>query len=146
MIQYPRVQFQLTSHVTEWNSGHPREDAVVSFADVAWVATEGAEYPTRLKTEVRSNLPLQDDLFFEKFPSRHIFLPNLSQKEPPPKTITLVNEEALQKNCALENELVALRTLIAKIVTLQKQQNLTAGRLLQRCLLVSWLAQLTILT
>ncbi|EHB13743.1 Mitochondrial fission regulator 1 [Heterocephalus glaber] len=129
LIQCPRVQFQLTSHATDWNSSHPGEDAVVSFADVAWVATEGGEGSTRLRTEVRSNLPLQDDLFFEKPPSRHISLPNLSQEEPPPKTTALANEAALQKICALENELAALRAQIAKIVTLQEQQNLTAGDL-----------------
>lgn len=129
VIQCPRVQFQLTSHVTEWTSSHPREDAVASFADVAWVATEGGENSTRLRTEVRSSLPLQDDLLFEKPPTRHISLPNLSQEEPPPKTTVLANEEALQKICALENELAALRAQIAKIVTLQEQQNLTAGYL-----------------
>lgn len=38
------------------------------------------------------------------------------------------NEEALQKISALENELATLRAQIAKIVTMQEQQNLTAGR------------------
>uniref|UniRef100_A0A8C2UU03 Mitochondrial fission regulator n=2 Tax=Chinchilla lanigera TaxID=34839 RepID=A0A8C2UU03_CHILA len=38
LIQCPRVQFQLTSHVTEWNSSPLRDDAVASFADVTWVA------------------------------------------------------------------------------------------------------------
>jgi hypothetical protein len=50
----------------------------------------------------------------------------LSQEEPPLKTIALANEEALQKICALENELAALRAQIAKIVTLQEQQNVIA--------------------
>uniref|UniRef100_A0A8D2GRE0 Mitochondrial fission regulator n=1 Tax=Urocitellus parryii TaxID=9999 RepID=A0A8D2GRE0_UROPR len=117
----------LTSHATEWSPNHLGEDAVVSFADVGWVATEEGECSTRLRTEVRSNPPLQDDLpFFEKPPSRHISLPSLSQEAPPPKNTVLANEEALQKICALENELATLRAQIAKIVTLQEQQNLTA--------------------
>lgn len=39
----------------------------------------------------------------------------------------MANEEALQKISALENELASLRAQIAKIVTLQEQQNLTTG-------------------
>ncbi|KAL6054307.1 hypothetical protein STEG23_037308 [Scotinomys teguina] len=78
-------------------------------------------------TEVRSKSLLEDDLpCFEKPPSRHISLPNLSQDEHPPKT-ALASEEALQKISALENELAALRAQIAKIVTLQEQQSLGAG-------------------
>ncbi|XP_014396496.1 PREDICTED: mitochondrial fission regulator 1 [Myotis brandtii] len=126
LIQCPRVQFQLTSPTTEWSPSHPGEDAVASLADVGWVAEEEGECSTRRRTEVRSRQPLQDDLpFFEKPPSRQLSLPNLSPEEPPLKT-PLANEEALQKISALENELAALRAQIAKIVTLQEQQNLTA--------------------
>ncbi|XP_023104320.2 mitochondrial fission regulator 1 [Lynx canadensis] len=129
LIQCPRVQFQLTSPTTEWSPSHPGEDAVVSFADVGWVANEEEECSTRRRTEVRSRQPLQDGLpFFEKPPSRELSLPNLSPEEPQLKT-ALANEEALQKICALENELAALRAQIAKIVTLQEQQNLIAGDL-----------------
>ncbi|XP_034524396.1 mitochondrial fission regulator 1 [Ailuropoda melanoleuca] len=129
LIQCPRVQFQLTSPTTEWSPSHPREDAVVSFADVGWVAKEEGECSTRRRTEVRSRQPLQDDLpFFEKLPSRQFSLPNLSPEDPQQKT-ALANEEALQKISALENELAALRAQIAKIVTLQEQQNLIAGDL-----------------
>lgn len=39
----------------------------------------------------------------------------------------MANEEALQKINALENELASLRAQIAKIVTLQEQQNSTTG-------------------
>ncbi|XP_006716547.2 mitochondrial fission regulator 1 isoform X1 [Homo sapiens] len=130
LIQCPRVQFQINSHATEWSPSHPGEDAVASFADVGWVAKEEGECSARLRTEVRSRPPLQDDLlFFEKAPSRQISLPDLSQEEPQLKTPALANEEALQKICALENELAALRAQIAKIVTQQEQQNLTAGDL-----------------
>ncbi|CAK7289791.1 Mitochondrial fission regulator 1 [Vulpes lagopus] len=128
LIQCPRVQFQLTSPTTEWSPSHP-EDAVVSFADVGWVAKEEGECSTRRRTDIRSRQPLQDDLpFSEKPPSRQFSLPSLSPEEPQQKT-ALANEEALQKICALENELAALRAQIAKIVTLQEQQNLTAGDL-----------------
>ncbi|XP_021543834.1 mitochondrial fission regulator 1 [Neomonachus schauinslandi] len=129
LIQCPRVQFQLTSPTTEWSPNHPGEDAVVSFADVGWVAKEEGECSTRRRTEVRSRQPLQDDLpFLEKPPSRQFSLPNLSPENPQQKR-ALANEEALQKICALENELAALRAQIAKIVTLQEQQNLIAGDL-----------------
>ncbi|XP_034867137.1 mitochondrial fission regulator 1 isoform X1 [Mirounga angustirostris] len=129
LIQCPRVQFQLTSPTTEWSPNHPGEDAVVSFADVGWVAKEEGECSTRRRTEVRSRQSLQDDLpFLEKPPSRQFSLPNLSPENPQQKR-ALANEEALQKICALENELAALRAQIAKIVTLQEQQNLIAGDL-----------------
>ncbi|XP_011362924.1 mitochondrial fission regulator 1 [Pteropus vampyrus] len=127
LIQCPRVQFQLTSPTTEWSPSHLGEDAVASFADVGWVATEEGECSTRQRTEVCLRQPLQDELpFFEKPPSRQFSLPNLSPEKPQLKT-PLANEEALQKICALENELAALRAQIAKIVTLQEQHNLTAG-------------------
>ncbi|MXQ91891.1 hypothetical protein E5288_WYG019558 [Bos mutus] len=130
LIQCPRVQFQLTSPTTEWSSSPSGEDAVVSFADVGWVAEEEGECSTRQRIEVRSRPTLQDDLpFFEKPHSRQPSLPTLSPEEPPLQTSTLANEEALQKICALESELAALRAQIAKIVTLQEQQNLSAGDL-----------------
>lgn len=130
LIQCPRVQFQLTSPTTEWSSSPPGEDAVVSFADVGWVAEEEGECSTRQRIEVRSRPTLQDDLpFLEKPHSRQPSLPTLSPEEPPVQTSTLANEEALQKICALESELAALRAQIAKIVTLQEQQNLRAGDL-----------------
>ncbi|KAM9051274.1 mitochondrial fission regulator 1 isoform 2-T4 [Megaptera novaeangliae] len=106
LIQCPRVQFQLTSPTTEWNPSQPGEDAVVSFADVGWVAREEGECLTRRRTEIRLRQPLQDDLpFFEKPPGRQFSLPNLSLEEPPLQTRTLANEEALQKICALESDL-----------------------------------------
>ncbi|XP_057591476.1 mitochondrial fission regulator 1 [Hippopotamus amphibius kiboko] len=126
LIQCPRVHFQLTNPATEWSPSHPGEDAVVSFADVGWVAKEEGECSTRQRTEVRQ--PLQDDLpFFGTPPSRQYSLPNLSPEEPALQTTALANEEALQKICALESELAALRAQIAKIVTLQEQQHLSAG-------------------
>ena len=127
LIQCPRVQFQLTSPTTEWSSSPPGEDAAVSFADVGWVAEEEGECSARQRIEVRSRPTLQDDPFLEKPHSRQPSLPALSPEERPVQTSTLANEEALQKICALESELAALRAQIAKIVTLQEQQNLSAG-------------------
>ncbi|XP_049637792.1 mitochondrial fission regulator 1 [Suncus etruscus] len=128
LIQCPRVHFQLTSPATEWSPSHSGEETVASFADVGWVAKEEGECSMRQRTEVRSRQSsLQDELhFFEKPPSRHISLPNLSSEEPQAKTSTLASEEALQKINALENELAALRAQIAKIVTLQEHQHLAA--------------------
>ena len=97
------------------------------FLIFSYKACDSQPYCLPCRTEVRSRQPLQDALpFFEKPPSRQFSLPNLSPEEPQVKT-PLANEEALQKICALENELAALRAQIAKIVTLQEQQNLTAG-------------------
>ncbi|XP_052028403.1 mitochondrial fission regulator 1-like [Apodemus sylvaticus] len=117
----------LISHATEWSPIHSGEDVVASFADVGWVATEEGECSTRLRTEVRSMPPLEEDpLCFEKPPSRHISLSNLSQDKPSSKK-TLANEDTLQKVSVLENEFAALTVQIAKIVTLQEQQSPSAG-------------------
>lgn len=126
LIQCPRVQFQLTSPTTELSPSHPGEDAVASFADVGWVAEEDEECSTRRRTEARPRQRLQDDVpSSEKPPSTQLSSPSPPPEEAPLRT-PLANEEALQKICALENELAALRAQIAKIVTLQEQQNLTA--------------------
>ncbi|XP_007947929.1 mitochondrial fission regulator 1 [Orycteropus afer afer] len=130
LIQCPRVQFQLANYETQWGPNHQEEDAVASFADIGWVAKDKEEYSTRLRTEVKTRYPLHDDIpFLEKPPSSQASLPHLSQEEAPPKTAALASEEALQKISALENELATLRAQIAKIVTLQEQQTLTAGDL-----------------
>ncbi|MEJ1279640.1 mitochondrial fission regulator 1 [Cricetulus griseus] len=51
LIQCPRVQFQLTSHATEWSPTPPGDDVVASFADVGWVAAEEGECSTKLRSE-----------------------------------------------------------------------------------------------
>ncbi|XP_078009513.1 mitochondrial fission regulator 1 isoform X2 [Phascolarctos cinereus] len=128
LIQCPRVQFQLTSHLTELSPNQHQEDAVASFADVGWVAKEEGEVSTRLRTEIRSKQAPPDELhFFEKPLNRQVSLPNLAQEDPEPKVTVLANDEALQKISALEHELATLRAQIAKIVTLQEQQGLTPG-------------------
>lgn len=124
---------------------------MASFADVGLVATEEGECSIRLRAEVSSKPPHEDDPpCFEKPPSRHTSLPNLSQDKPSPK-MPLASEEALQKISALENELAALRAQIAKIVILQEQQSPSAGMWplkwlvvtgqCKLCLLQSWLRQ-----
>ncbi|NXK94887.1 MTFR1 regulator, partial [Formicarius rufipectus] len=129
LIQCPRVQFQLISHVTEGNRpAQLRQDAVASFADVGWVAEEEGEVSTRLRSEVWSQAaqPLSGEHHSGRSPRRQMSLQNLLEEEPVPRSTALANEEALQKISALENELATLRAQIAKIVTLQEQQNLTA--------------------
>ncbi|NWI57624.1 MTFR1 regulator, partial [Calyptomena viridis] len=127
LIQCPRVQFQLISHITEGNRpAQLGEDAVASFADVGWVAEEEGEVSTRL-SEVWSKTaqPLSGELHHSrKSLHRQMSLQNPSE-EPVPRSTVMANEEALQKISALENELATLRAQIAKIVTLQEQQNLT---------------------
>ncbi|NXQ44294.1 MTFR1 regulator, partial [Catharus fuscescens] len=130
LIQCPRVHFQLISHVTEGSSpAQLREDAVPSFADVGWIAEEEGEVFTRLRSEVRSRAaqPLPDEAHhFRSSPNRQTSLQSPSGDEPVPRSTGVANEEALQKISALENELASLRAQIAKIVTLQEQQYLTA--------------------
>ncbi|NXA67873.1 MTFR1 regulator, partial [Mohoua ochrocephala] len=130
LIQCPRVHFQLTSHVTEGNSpAHLREDAVASFADVGWIAEEEGEVSTRLRSEVwsKTTQPLSGEVHHcRKSPRRQVPLESL-EEEPVPRSAVMANEEALQKISALENELASLRAQIAKIVTLQEQQNMTTA-------------------
>ncbi|NXB09064.1 MTFR1 regulator, partial [Cnemophilus loriae] len=131
LIQCPRVHFQLTSHVTEGNSpAQLREDAVASFADVGWIAEEEGEVSTRLRSEVwsKTTQPLSgEEHHAGKSPGRQRSLQSPSGEEPVPRSAAMANEEALQKISALENELASLRAQIAKIVTLQEQQNLTTA-------------------
>ncbi|NWI93438.1 MTFR1 regulator, partial [Pitta sordida] len=129
LIQCPRVQFQLISHIAEGNRpAQLGEDAVASFADVGWVAEEEGEVSTRLRSEVWSKpaQPLSGELHHSrKSPHRQVSSQNPEEEDPVPRSAVLANEEALQKISALENELATLRAQIAKIVTLQEQQNLT---------------------
>ncbi|NWX56567.1 MTFR1 regulator, partial [Promerops cafer] len=129
LIQCPRVHFQLISHLTEGNTPTQlREDAVASFADVGWVAEEAGEVSTRLRSEVWSKTaqPLPGEAHHSrKSPHRQTSLQSPSGEEPVPRSAVMANEEALQKISALENELASLRAQIARIVTLQEQQNLT---------------------
>ncbi|NXY22354.1 MTFR1 regulator, partial [Atrichornis clamosus] len=129
LIQCPRVHFQLISHVTEGNhSAQLREDAVASFADVGWVAEEEGEVSTRFRSEVwsKTTQPVSGELHHSrKSPHGQLSLQSPSGEEPVPRSAVMANEEALQKISALENELASLRAQIAKIVTLQEQQNLT---------------------
>ncbi|NWI02300.1 MTFR1 regulator, partial [Tichodroma muraria] len=129
LIQCPRVHFQLLSPVTEGNSpAQLREGAVASFADVGWIAEEEGEVSTRLRSEVWSK-PAQpfpgEARHSRKSPHRQTSLQSPSGEELVPRSAVMANEEALQKISALENELASLRAQIAKIVTLQEQQNLT---------------------
>ncbi|KAI1243416.1 hypothetical protein IHE44_0001021 [Lamprotornis superbus] len=129
LIQCPRVHFQLISRVTEGNSpAQLREDAVATFADVGWIAEEEGEVSTRLRSEVwsKTTQPLPGEAHhFRKSPPRQTSLQSPSGEELVPRSAVMANEEALQKISALENELASLRAQIAKIVTLQEQQNLT---------------------
>ncbi|XP_006267240.1 mitochondrial fission regulator 1 isoform X1 [Alligator mississippiensis] len=133
LIQCPRVHFQLTSHAAEEN--HPsqlREDSVATFADVRWVVQEEGEVSMRLRSDIWSKsapLPPGEPPSTESPPARQVSLPDLFQEEQVPKSKVTTNDEALQKISALENELASLRAQIAKIVTLQEQQNLSAAGL-----------------
>ncbi|XP_059580025.1 mitochondrial fission regulator 1 isoform X2 [Alligator mississippiensis] len=124
---------KLTSHAAEEN--HPsqlREDSVATFADVRWVVQEEGEVSMRLRSDIWSKsapLPPGEPPSTESPPARQVSLPDLFQEEQVPKSKVTTNDEALQKISALENELASLRAQIAKIVTLQEQQNLSAAGL-----------------
>ncbi|XP_077208396.1 mitochondrial fission regulator 1 isoform X2 [Paroedura picta] len=130
VIQCPRVQFQLTSETPESsNSKQFREDGVVSLADVGWIAEEEGEVYTRLRSEVwlKSQQSSRDEGCPGRAQSVLVPLPKPSQENIEAKITTTTNSEAMQKISALENELANLRAQIAKIVSLQEQQNLTAA-------------------
>ncbi|NXQ25771.1 MTFR1 regulator, partial [Alaudala cheleensis] len=133
LIQCPRVHFQLISHITEGNSpAQLREDAVASFADVGWIAEEEGEVSTVLRSEVwsKTTQPPADEAHpSRKSPRGQRSLRSPAGEEPVPRSAAMANEEAMQKISALENELASLRAQIAKIVTLQEQQNLTTAGL-----------------
>uniref|UniRef100_A0A6J0V5L4 Mitochondrial fission regulator n=1 Tax=Pogona vitticeps TaxID=103695 RepID=A0A6J0V5L4_9SAUR len=125
LIQCPRVQFQLTSQSAEGsNSNQLKDDGVVSLADVGWVAEEEGEVCTRLRTEV---WPKSQPFLRAEDCSVRDLIPKQSEVKEDSKTAVVTNNEALQKISALENELATLRAQIAKIVSLQEQQHLTAG-------------------
>ncbi|KAL8182070.1 UNVERIFIED_CONTAM: Mitochondrial fission regulator 1 [Gekko kuhli] len=130
VIQCPRVQFQLTSQPAEGsNSRKFREDGVVSLADVGWIAEEEGEVSTRLRSEVwpKSQQSSRDEGCPESARSVLVPSPKPSQENINSSIATTKNDEALQKISVLENELASLRAQIAKIVSLQEQQNLTAA-------------------
>lgn len=52
----------------------------------------------------------------------------MHQAAPAPQSQTLVNEQAIQKISALENELAKLRAQIAQIVQAQERNTQSAGK------------------
>lgn len=130
LIQCPRVQFQLTSQTSEGSRfGQLREDGVISLADVGWVAEEEGEASTRLRSEIwPKSQPFSNAPHYSGRTScNEVPLPKEVQEKPEPASAVTANDEALQKISALENELANLRAQIAKIVSVQEQQNLTAA-------------------
>ncbi|XP_060099669.1 mitochondrial fission regulator 1 [Heteronotia binoei] len=130
VIQCPRVQFQLISQPVEGsNSKKFRENGVVSLADVGWIAEDEGEVTTRLRSEVwpKSQQSFRDEGCPGRVQSVPVPLPKLSQENIDANIATTTNDEAMQKISALENELASLRAQIAKIVSLQEQQNFTAA-------------------
>ncbi|XP_069477219.1 mitochondrial fission regulator 1 [Ambystoma mexicanum] len=134
IIQSPRVHFQIIPFPGETRL-HRDDGTIASLADVGWVSEEEGGASTRLRSEVRSSqafLALEEPLDFG-LPNRQLSLPNLSRELSTEDIPVVVNNEALQKISALENELATLRAQIAKIVTFQEQQNSTAGELNSAC-------------
>ncbi|XP_060631378.2 mitochondrial fission regulator 1 isoform X1 [Anolis sagrei] len=127
LIQCPRVQFQLTSQHSEGNHfKQPREDGVISLADVGWVAEEEGEVSTRLRSEIW----LKSESFCKNEDcsgrDSNDQIPKKSQDKEDSNNAVATNDKALQKISELENELASLRAQIAKIVSLQEKQNLMA--------------------
>ncbi|XP_008106730.1 mitochondrial fission regulator 1 [Anolis carolinensis] len=128
LIQCPRVQFQLTSQCSEGSHfKQPREDGLVSLADVGWVAEEEGEVCTRLRSEIRpkSQLFCKNEDCSGRNSNEQIS--KKSQDKEDSNSAMATNDKALQKISELENELASLRAQIAKIVSLQEKQNLVAA-------------------
>ncbi|XP_077348917.1 mitochondrial fission regulator 1 [Lithobates pipiens] len=131
MIQSPRVHFQFIPYPVALNAANQNGAVVPSFADVGWVADEEeGEAFTRLRAQnhVHHSLSLEDELsHYDKPLKRQVSMPALLKEVPEMRLQPAANEEALQKINVLENELATLRAQIAKIVTIQEQQTVTAG-------------------
>ncbi|XP_040210242.1 mitochondrial fission regulator 1 isoform X2 [Rana temporaria] len=135
MLQSPRVHFQFIPYPVALNAANQNGAVVPSFADVGWVADEeeGGEAFTRLRAQnyVHHSLSLEDELsHYDKPLRRQVSMPALLKEAPEIRLQPAANEEALQKINVLENELATLRAQIAKIVTIQEQQTVTAGSVL----------------
>ncbi|XP_066480015.1 mitochondrial fission regulator 1 isoform X2 [Tiliqua scincoides] len=126
LIQCPRVRFQSAEGS---RSGQLREDGIVSLADVGWVAEEEGEASTRLRSEIWPKSQSFSSARHYSGGTSHIQepLPKQLQEKSVSASAVAANDEALQKISALENELASLRAQIAKIVSVQEQQNLTAA-------------------
>ncbi|XP_075069683.1 mitochondrial fission regulator 1 [Mixophyes fleayi] len=130
LLQSPRVHFQFIPYPVTLNGSNINGGAVASFADVGWVADEEGDIFARFRTQnnLHHNQSIEDEATqFNRPLRRQVSLPVLLKEEPEVKPHPAANEEALQKISALENELANLRAQIAKIVTFQEQQNVTAG-------------------
>lgn len=97
---------------SEWSPNHHREDAVASFANVGWKKSTQQDPWRRLDPR----LPLRKDFLALRSSHQHASLTNLFQEAALLKTVILANKEASQKVSTLENELVALKAQIAKII------------------------------
>ncbi|KAG9478858.1 hypothetical protein GDO78_012492 [Eleutherodactylus coqui] len=128
ILQSPRVHFQLIPYPVAVN-GSNANGTIATFADVGWVADEEGESYARLRTQnnVHHSPPLEEDTAHcDRQFQRHVSLPVVLKEEPEIKPRPAASEEALQKISALESELANLRAQIAKIVTIQEQQNVAA--------------------
>lgn len=114
---YPRPYFQLVHHPSPLD--HDEQSVAPtpvapSLADVLWVACDEGQAFARFRTELWRK---------EKSTAYHDFHPSIGSIPSVSKTSTqkdsLVNQAALQKISALEDELTFLRTQIATIVAAQ---------------------------
>ncbi|NXC69032.1 MTFR2 regulator, partial [Anhinga anhinga] len=114
---YPRPSFQLVqdpSPLSDDEQSTAPTPVAASLADVLWVANDEGQAFTRLRTELRRE---------EKSTAYRDLQPSIDSIQSVPKNSTqkdsLVNQAALQKISALEDELTFLRAQIAAIVSAQ---------------------------
>ncbi|NWR29891.1 MTFR2 regulator, partial [Tachuris rubrigastra] len=113
---YPRPYFQLVQDPSPW--GYDEQSAAPtpvapSLADVLWVAKDEGQACTRHRTELRRK---------EKSTAQHDLCPSIDSIQSIPRNSTQkdsLDQAALQKISALEDELTVLRAQIAAIVSAQ---------------------------
>ncbi|TSK98475.1 Mitochondrial fission regulator 1 [Bagarius yarrelli] len=97
---------------------------IASLADVGWIEQEESDVSDRRRLEAGSGLAFRAQQCAPL--RRQNSLPSMHQAPPALQSQTLVNEQAIQKISALENELAKLRAQIAQIVQAQERNATTA--------------------
>ncbi|NXS54243.1 MTFR2 regulator, partial [Brachypteracias leptosomus] len=116
---HPRPYFQLVQDVSPLNNEEQSTAPTLvapSLADVLWVTNDEGQAFTRLRTELQKKPNTVYDLR-PSIDSRQSVRKNITQKD------SLVDQSALQKISALEDELNFLRAQIAAIVSAQTLGN-----------------------
>ncbi|KAK3515440.1 hypothetical protein QTP70_021420 [Hemibagrus guttatus] len=126
----PRIHFQLQTFSIGAGEGVPggsggQGGLIASLADIGWIEQEESDVSERQRLEEGSGLAFRSQQCRPL--RRQNSLPSMHQAAPAPQSQMLVNEQAIQKISALENELAKLRAQIAQIVQAQERNAQSAG-------------------